>query len=105
MNDKELEGDQDNNRPEGRKFNNRYHSKFITFQGYLTAERGEPNEDQIEIRTHVMNLTLRCYVPKAKVNEEVPDWYGFQAMVDGVIYYIDEKTFRRLLSCMNARNS
>ena len=82
---------------------NRVRNRFVTFKGYLTKEHGE-NEDMIEVRTHVKNLTLRNKVKKDALPTE-EDWYDFEAIVEGTVYHIDEKTFRRLMSCFSASNS
>lgn len=81
---------------------NRDHNRFVTFQGYLDGEG--PEKDQIEVRTHVLNITLRQRV-KQNAAENEDDWYDFQVVDHGIIYHVDEKTFRRLLSCFSSKNS
>lgn len=75
-------------------------SKFVTFRG--TLERKYDGEEKkisvYEVRVHINNIILRNEI------SEDPETHAecmtdLKVIVAGTVYYVDEKTYRRLLSC------
>lgn len=83
----------------------RRRSHSVTFKGYLSKEElnDTSSNDPYEVRTNIRNITLRNKL-KSNTEENAPDWYDFQVIVGDVVYFVDEKTYRRLVSCQNILN-
>lgn len=83
----------------------RRRSHSVTFKGYLTRDElnNAKSNDPYEVRTNIRNITLRNKI-KSNSDDFESDWYDFQVIVGDVVYFVDERTYRRLVSCQNILN-
>lgn len=73
---------------------------YVVFTAYETKENLEKDENGFEFHMHVRQLILRNRIKKDAGPDEA-DWFDFCVIIGEKEYWVDERTFRRLLSCQS----
>lgn len=74
----------------------------VEFVAYESEKDLKNDNGALKFHMHVNSLILKNKINK-EANHDEPDWYEFTVVVGCKEYHIDERTFRRLLSCQSHR--
>ena len=73
---------------------------YVVFTAYESKENLEKDENAVEFHLHIRQLILKNRIKKPASPDEA-DWFDFTVIIGAEKYWVDERTFRRLLSCQS----